>query len=114
MSTRPREVRPQARPPSTPSPVSEGLVLTAFLTLVLIGGANFVAVRFSNVELAPFWGAGSRFLLASSHHSWTARSAASGSKLRFPNRLKHIGMEERNFPVRAQATPAGYSVAGER
>lgn len=41
-----------------------GVVLTAFVILVLLGGANFVAVRFSNVELAPFWGAGSRFVAA--------------------------------------------------
>ena len=32
--------------------------------MALIGGTNFVAVRFSNQELAPFWGAGSRFLAA--------------------------------------------------
>ena len=30
--------------------------------MVLLGGANFVAVRFSNAELPPFWGAGSRFV----------------------------------------------------
>jgi drug/metabolite transporter (DMT)-like permease len=29
-----------------------------------LGGANFVAVRLSNQELAPFWGAGLRFALA--------------------------------------------------
>jgi len=39
--------------------------LGAFLLIVLIGGTNFVAVRFSNIELAPFWGAGLRFALAS-------------------------------------------------
>ena len=39
-------------------------VLTAFALVVLIGGGNFVAVRFSNRELAPFWGAGLRFALA--------------------------------------------------
>ena len=48
-------------PPRAQSP---GVVLTAFLVMVVLGGANFVAVRFSNVELAPFWGAGSRFVLA--------------------------------------------------
>ena len=41
-----------------------GLVLLAFVTTVLLGGANFVAVRFSNAELPPFWGAGARFGLA--------------------------------------------------
>jgi drug/metabolite transporter (DMT)-like permease len=39
-------------------------VLTAFVLVVLIGGTNFVAVRFSNRELPPFWGAGLRFALA--------------------------------------------------
>jgi drug/metabolite transporter (DMT)-like permease len=38
-----------------------GLTLAAFGGAVLLGGANFVAVRFSNQELAPFWGAGLRF-----------------------------------------------------
>lgn len=39
-------------------------MLLVFLTVVLVGGGNFVAVRFSNRELAPFWGAGLRFVLA--------------------------------------------------
>lgn len=39
-------------------------VLIAFALVVLIGGGNFVAVRFSNRELAPFWGAGLRFAIA--------------------------------------------------
>jgi drug/metabolite transporter (DMT)-like permease len=38
-------------------------VLSVFLAVVLIGGTNFVAVRFSNPELAPFWGAGLRFAI---------------------------------------------------
>jgi drug/metabolite transporter (DMT)-like permease len=38
--------------------------LVAFALLVLVGGTNAVAVRFSNVELPPFWGAGSRFVAA--------------------------------------------------
>jgi len=33
--------------------------------VVLIGGSNFVAVRFSNAELPPYWGAAIRFLPAS-------------------------------------------------
>ena len=41
-----------------------GLTLAAFGLAVLLGGANFVAVRISNQELAPFWGAGLRFGLA--------------------------------------------------
>ncbi len=36
----------------------------AFIALVIIGGSNAVAVRFSNLELPPFWGAASRFLVA--------------------------------------------------
>jgi drug/metabolite transporter (DMT)-like permease len=39
-------------------------VLAVFAAVVLIGGTNFVAVRFSNRELPPFWGAGFRFALA--------------------------------------------------
>lgn len=37
----------------------------AFATIVVLLGVNFVAVRFSNAELAPFWGAGLRFAIAS-------------------------------------------------
>jgi len=32
---------------------------------ILIGGSNFVAVRFLNAEIPPFFGAGARFLVAS-------------------------------------------------
>jgi len=39
--------------------------LLAFAAFVVIGGANVVAVRFSNAELAPFWGAAARFAVAS-------------------------------------------------
>lgn len=38
--------------------------LLAFVLVTVIGGSNFVAVRFSNRELAPFWGAGLRFVVA--------------------------------------------------
>ena len=38
--------------------------LTAFLAASVIGGANFLAVRLSNRELPPFWGATLRFGLA--------------------------------------------------
>ena len=40
------------------------MVLAAFGALVLLAGGNGVAIRFSNRELAPLWGAGLRFLLA--------------------------------------------------
>lgn len=43
-----------------PSPFS----LAAFGLAVLLGGSNFLAVRFSNRDLDPFWGAGLRFSLA--------------------------------------------------
>jgi drug/metabolite transporter (DMT)-like permease len=41
-----------------------GLVGTTFAAAVTLGGANFIAVRFSNRELDPFFGAGLRFALA--------------------------------------------------
>ncbi len=41
------------------------LTLVAFIFLVFIIGINFVAVRIGNQELPPFWGAGSRFGIAS-------------------------------------------------
>jgi drug/metabolite transporter (DMT)-like permease len=37
-------------------------ILLAFAGVVLLAGSNIVAVRFSNRELDPFWGAGIRFL----------------------------------------------------
>ena len=40
------------------------VALGAFLGAVVIGGSNFVAVRFSNRELDPLWGAFLRFALA--------------------------------------------------
>ena len=40
--------------------------IAAFAGAVLLGGGNFLAVRVSNMELAPFWGAGLRFSLAAS------------------------------------------------
>ena len=48
-------------------PVSKSpdrITLAAFLVLVVIGGSNAVAVRFSNLALPPFWGAAFRFSLA--------------------------------------------------
>lgn len=40
------------------------LALGSFTGAVAIGGTNFVAIRFSNRELDPLWGAGLRFALA--------------------------------------------------
>lgn len=42
----------------------ERLVLVALAVQVVFAGTNFVAVRFSNLELPPFWGASLRFLFA--------------------------------------------------
>ncbi|MBI4425946.1 MAG: EamA family transporter [Candidatus Kerfeldbacteria bacterium] len=47
-----------------PQPRPDRLTLLAFVVIVVLLGANFVAVRFSNRELAPFWGAGLRFGVA--------------------------------------------------
>jgi drug/metabolite transporter (DMT)-like permease len=38
--------------------------LAAFVIAVIFLGVNFVAVRFSNRELPPFWGAALRFIIA--------------------------------------------------
>lgn len=46
------------------APQPDRAVLFAFFLLVLVGGSNAVAVRFSNQELPPFWGAGTRFAAA--------------------------------------------------
>jgi len=42
----------------------DGLTLVSFLAVVILGGSNAVAVRFSNFELPPFWGAAIRFASA--------------------------------------------------
>nr|WP_294693591.1 DMT family transporter [uncultured Friedmanniella sp.] len=49
---------------TSPGRAPGGLVLIAFAAAVVLGGANFVAVRLSNQELDPFWGASLRFGLA--------------------------------------------------
>jgi len=43
----------------------EHLTLIAFIISTILGGNNAIAVRFSNVELPPFFGAGIRFAAAS-------------------------------------------------
>jgi len=40
------------------------LTLAGFSVLVLLASANVIAVKFSNQELPPFWGAGTRFAIA--------------------------------------------------
>jgi drug/metabolite transporter (DMT)-like permease len=42
----------------------EPATLAAYAVMVVIAGSNFVAVRFSNEELPPFWGATLRFAVA--------------------------------------------------
>jgi drug/metabolite transporter (DMT)-like permease len=44
--------------------IPDTLTLGAFAVLVTLGAGNFLAVRMSNLELPPFWGAGLRFGLA--------------------------------------------------
>lgn len=55
-----KDVQPNLPKPSLPDRVT----LAAFFLSALVGGANAVAVRFSNLGLPPFWGAGTRFALA--------------------------------------------------
>ncbi len=38
--------------------------IAAYAAMIVIAGSNFVAVRFSNEELPPFWGATLRFAIA--------------------------------------------------
>ena len=45
-------------------PLADKLTLFVFFVLVILGGSNAVAVRFSNLELPPFWGAAFRFSAA--------------------------------------------------
>ncbi|HWG55841.1 MAG TPA: EamA family transporter [Gaiellaceae bacterium] len=44
--------------------MDDRLALGSFLGAVVVGGSNYVGVRFSNRELDPLWGAGLRFALA--------------------------------------------------
>jgi len=43
----------------------ERLTIIAFVISTVMGGGNAIAVRFSNVELSPFFGAAIRFIAAS-------------------------------------------------
>ena len=49
---------------STTRQRSPSWAVVAFSGAVLLGGTNFVAIRFSNRELEPLWGAGARFAIA--------------------------------------------------
>jgi drug/metabolite transporter (DMT)-like permease len=48
----------------TSNQAARGVVLVAFLVEAILAGGNAVAIRFSNRELEPLWGAGLRFLVA--------------------------------------------------
>jgi drug/metabolite transporter (DMT)-like permease len=50
--------------PEKPNSKSFAFTYIAFIAVVLIGGSNAVAVRFSNMELPPFFGATFRFAAA--------------------------------------------------
>ena len=54
------DTTPAAPLPAAPAG-SARLTYLAFFFVVLFGGSNAVAVRFSNLELPPFWGATLRF-----------------------------------------------------
>lgn len=43
---------------------SERIALASFVASAVLAGGNAVAIRFSNRELAPLWGAGARFAVA--------------------------------------------------
>lgn len=49
---------------TTTSRPTAGWPMLAFAGAVTLGGANFLAVRFSNRELSPLWGASLRFSMA--------------------------------------------------
>ena len=61
-----------------------------FATAVTLGGSNFLAVRLSNRELDPFWGAGLRFTLAAAdirrHRGGIALALAPGQAAHPHNR----------------------------
>lgn len=42
----------------------DNVTIAAYAAMIVIAGSNFVAVRFSNEELPPFWGATLRFAIA--------------------------------------------------
>jgi drug/metabolite transporter (DMT)-like permease len=70
---------PEARPDRT--------TLVAFSAIVLIGGLNFVSVKFSNAELPPLYGAAVRFAAAALLFVVIARAR----KLTFPRGRALLG-----------------------
>lgn len=68
----------------------DGATMAGFMGVVVFLGINFVAVRFSNAEIDPFWGASLRFFAASliltgivfvSRAPWPDRQALRGTFL---------------------------------
>ena len=55
---------PEAAIPKVETRTFDWATLAAFIAVVILGGSNAVAVRFSNFELPPFWGATLRFASA--------------------------------------------------
>ncbi|MBW3584222.1 MAG: DMT family transporter [Euryarchaeota archaeon] len=45
-------------------PAPDHLTLSGFVAIVVLIGLNFVAVRVSNIELAPLWGAALRYVVS--------------------------------------------------
>jgi drug/metabolite transporter (DMT)-like permease len=56
-----QKASPKASTAGGIAPTPDALTLVLFVAIVFIAGGNPVAVRFSNAELSPFWGAGLRF-----------------------------------------------------
>ena len=83
----------------------------AFIAIVVLGGVNGVAVRFSNRELDPLWGAGLRFTLQGTPgylHNMRQRPARPSARPRilfFARRAIRVGLPEastdRSFAMRA-------------
>ena len=49
---------------STDGPGRRDIVVVAFVAEAFLAGGNAVAIRFSNRELPPLWGASMRFVVA--------------------------------------------------
>ena len=88
------------------------LALAAFLGAVVIGGSNFVAIRYSNRELDPLWGAGLRFAGAAVVFGALVRGLRLDAAARPPARrdraLRALGVRRRvRLPLLGAAGGAG-------
>lgn len=60
-----RRISPRRAPRPAGAPGRfDGVTLLLFVGCVVLAAGNFIAVRYSNLELEPMWGAGLRFALA--------------------------------------------------